>query len=867
MANEASIVIPVELDDKQAKSELNRLNHDMLKLQQSMSANQEKKSSIEAQLKSAQAQAEQTRQAIIDINTAIRQNNAVINSGGADKAEYDIAQATVRVLNQELEVENAQLKQQEATVSRLNIANTQIDGKLREQNAQYGLMKAQVGAIEKGLINTGAQAMPDIRKKVHESSTAVKKSIGIILKYGLGIRSVYMLFRKLASALVEGIKAFSEYDSKTRTTINGLKASLQGLKGSWGAAFAPIVNTVAPLLQTLIGWLTSAANAVARFFAVLGGKSSYKRAVSNQEALADSISGTGGAAEKAQKQLAGFDEITRLDDNSGGGGGGSGADSLKYIEEAIDHDSFASQLAFSVKDVLFDWSELTPEQIAEKCVAGIPMLAGAVMGGIIGGVPGVIIGALAGLTLGLVSDAIIFNHDGKLSKDEILKSICTILGGAVGGAIGFAVGGVAGAAIGATLGIALELLASKISFGYGGGDVKATWQDWLRRLFVSVIGGVIGFANGGAAGAAIGIAIGFGLSLELENIGFFSKVDDLAHRFKVWFWDEGIMVGVEEVKTLFNTAAEELSNFVNVIKDYFKQRIEKWKEVLPDDTSGVGAAIIFGILEGILDAMIGIGTWVWEHIFKPIWDGICDAFQIHSPSKVMLDVGKNIVQGMLDGITDKWNTLTGWLEQKWNNLKSWWQGLSLGTFDFKTPHLQVAWEDIGVDSILARFLGISALPHLSVSWYARGGIVDGATLIGAGEAGKEAIIPLERNTEWITKVASELASMLFEGKVLNHIAEEVAKIPDALDRFSVGIANIPMPAMATGSIIPPRVVISGYDNGLNNDILDRLDRLSEQVEAIFNKPDDRVTNIDLDGKRIAEVVTSRQRNAARSTGR
>lgn len=35
------------------------------------------------------------------------------------------------------------------------------------------------------------------------------------------------------------------------------------------------------------------------------------------------------------------------------------------------------------------------------------------------------------------------------------------------------------------------------------------------------------------------------------------------------------------------------------------------------------------------------------------------------------------------------------------------------------------------------------LPHVSVSWNAMGGIIDGATLIGVGEAGAEAVVPLE----------------------------------------------------------------------------------------------------------------------------
>ena len=44
-------------------------------------------------------------------------------------------------------------------------------------------------------------------------------------------------------------------------------------------------------------------------------------------------------------------------------------------------------------------------------------------------------------------------------------------------------------------------------------------------------------------------------------------------------------------------------------------------------------------------------------------------------------------------------------------------------------------------------------PSLSISWYAKGGIVDGATLIGAGEKGAEAIVPLDPFWKRLDKMA------------------------------------------------------------------------------------------------------------------
>lgn len=48
--------------------------------------------------------------------------------------------------------------------------------------------------------------------------------------------------------------------------------------------------------------------------------------------------------------------------------------------------------------------------------------------------------------------------------------------------------------------------------------------------------------------------------------------------------------------------------------------------------------------------------------------------------------------------------------------------------------------------------GLGTKPKIDVSWYAKGGIVDGATLIGAGEKGAEAIVPLDPFWKKLDKV-------------------------------------------------------------------------------------------------------------------
>lgn len=57
-------------------------------------------------------------------------------------------------------------------------------------------------------------------------------------------------------------------------------------------------------------------------------------------------------------------------------------------------------------------------------------------------------------------------------------------------------------------------------------------------------------------------------------------------------------------------------------------------------------------------------------------------------------------------------------------------------------------------------VNISKLNKLNVPKMARGGVVDSATLAMIGENGKEAVVPLENNTEWIDKLAARLSGAL-----------------------------------------------------------------------------------------------------------
>lgn len=120
-----------------------------------------------------------------------------------------------------------------------------------------------------------------------------------------------------------------------------------------------------------------------------------------------------------------------------------------------------------------------------------------------------------------------------------------------------------------------------------------------------------------------------------------------------------------------------------------------------------------------------------------------------------------------------WKSVSGWIgklspvsmgvklvKSGWKSVKSWLGDLS-ARFNLRLPKVSVTWSGTPI-----------ALPHFSVAWNAKGGILNGATLfgmagntlLGGGEAGKEAVLPLERNTGWMNTLADRVAERSGNGQ-------------------------------------------------------------------------------------------------------
>lgn len=109
-----------------------------------------------------------------------------------------------------------------------------------------------------------------------------------------------------------------------------------------------------------------------------------------------------------------------------------------------------------------------------------------------------------------------------------------------------------------------------------------------------------------------------------------------------------------------------ISDGVAAAGEYFREKIEE-----------CGGNIVLGIFKGIQDAIKGIAEWITEHILFPFIEGFKKAFGIHSPSTVMAELGKYLIQGLLKGILSLvfdveaiWNGMKDTAVNIWNGVKN-----------------------------------------------------------------------------------------------------------------------------------------------------------------------------------------------------
>lgn len=237
-------------------------------------------------------------------------------------------------------------------------------GKMKAVLSDVGKTIKRTSGLFGALIKKFASGIPVLRRftgGVKENGSSFGSGLKNILKYTLGIRSLFVLANKLRGALMEGFKNLAQYSGETNASISTLMSSLTQLKNAFASAFAPILNVVAPVLNTLIQKVISVVNAFGQLTGALTGNATYIRAKKVNQDYAASLSNNASNAKKAkkaneelQRTLMGFDQINKMDSNksndSDDGASDIGGLSPGDMFETVGIDSKFKNLAEQIKD-------------------------------------------------------------------------------------------------------------------------------------------------------------------------------------------------------------------------------------------------------------------------------------------------------------------------------------------------------------------------------------------------------------------------------------------------------------------------------------------------------------------------------------
>lgn len=281
---------------------------------------------------------------------------------------YMMAEDNKRIAEAEKE-KARQIKEYERGVK--SAMKAQEDALKEQQKMQRELDKAMENAPQSA--DAVAQIVKQAKRATKEFNLLGK--LASRLKNLLVYRALRAVISGIATAIKEGFKNLEDWDRNIGMTgfaesMDRARESLLVLKNSLAVVGAPFLEYLIGILQKVAQLAMAAANAISRFFAILGGKQTY-RAVIWADTIAESEKKAGSSAKKAteefKKQLLAFDEINNITaqtpSGSGGGGssGGGGGYTDMFEERAVGE---VSEVESKLK-AIWDWIRKCAEGLKE----------------------------------------------------------------------------------------------------------------------------------------------------------------------------------------------------------------------------------------------------------------------------------------------------------------------------------------------------------------------------------------------------------------------------------------------------------------------------------------------------------------------
>lgn len=89
----------------------------------------------------------------------------------------------------------------------------------------------------------------------------------------------------------------------------------------------------------------------------------------------------------------------------------------------------------------------------------------------------------------------------------------------------------------------------------------------------------------------------------------------------------------------------------------------------------IGKQIVLGLIKGIVSMMQFIGGLLKENLVDPVINAVKKLFGIHSPSTVFAEIGMQLINGLLQGISDTWGVIADFFHETVDSVGSFFDGL------------------------------------------------------------------------------------------------------------------------------------------------------------------------------------------------